>query len=111
MDIFGSLLDWLASEEVVFKMATLAATHPSSMEWKAMKCRCVIVYGPMEGRVYFREDFMTGLQEIFPGCVKDHVLSFGPLSSNNKWFLCCVIDEAAGQLLVKKYVFRVRSAD
>ena len=48
----------------------------------------------------------------------DNVLSFGPLSKNNEWFLCCCSDEAkdlllaAGQLLVKdKFVFRVRSAD
>ena len=68
--------------------------------------------------MYFREDFTAGLQGIFPGCVKDNVLSFGLLSRNNEWFLCCVTDEAkdlllaAGQLLVKeKYVFRVWSAD
>ena len=72
---------------VVFKMATLAATRPSSSEWKYMKRRCVIVYGPMEGRMYFREDFTTGLQEIFPGGVKDNVLSFGPLTRNNEWLL------------------------
>ena len=96
-----------------FKMAALAAKRPSPSEWKAMKRRCVIVYGSMEGRMYFREDFMTGLQEISPGCMKDHVLSFGPLSR----FLCCQTDVvkdlllASGQLLVKKYVLRVRSAD
>ena len=82
-----------------------------------MRRRCVILYGPMEGRTSFREDFKTGLQEICPGCVKEHVLSFGPLSRNNEWFLCCKTDVAkdlllaSGQLLVKKYVFTVRSTD
>ena len=68
--------------------------------------------------MYFREDFCAGLELIFGGCVKENVLSFGPLSKNNEWFLCCCSDEAkdlllaAGQLLVKdKFVFRVRSAD
>ena len=61
---------------IVLKMATLAAKRPSPSEWKAMR-RCVILYGPMERRMYFREDFLTGLQEIFPGCVKEQVLSFG----------------------------------
>ena len=67
--------------------------------------------------MYFREDFMTSLQEMFSGFVKEHVLSFGPLSRNNEWFLCCKTDAAkdlllaTGQLLVKKYVFRVRSTD
>jgi len=96
----------------------MAATRPSSSEWKAMKKRCVIVYGPMEGRMYFREDFAKGLESVFPGGVKENVLSFGPLSRNNEWFLCCKTDEAkdlmlaAGEILVKdKFVFRVRSAD
>ena len=67
--------------------------------------------------MYFREDFMTGLQEMFSGFVKEHVLSFGPLSRNNEWFLCCKTHVAkdlllaSGQLLVKKYVLRVRSTD
>ena len=45
------------------------------------------------------------------------MLSFGSLSRNNEWFLCCKTDAAkdlllaSGQLLVKKFLFRVRSAD
>ena len=38
-----------------------------------MRRRCVILYGPMEGRMYFQEDFLTCLEEIFP----KQVLSFG----------------------------------
>ena len=72
-------------------MATLAAKRPSLSGWKCMKKRCVILYGPMEGRMYFREDFSAGLEGIFPHGVKENVLSFGPLSKNNEWsFVVCV---------------------
>ena len=35
--------------------------------------------------MYFREDFSAGLEGIFPGGVKENVLSFAPLSKNNEW--------------------------
>ena len=34
-----------------------------------MKLRCVILYGPMKGRLYFHEDCVKGLQGAFPGCI------------------------------------------
>ena len=86
-------------------------------EWKVLERQTVILLGPIEGRTYFREDFVEGLQALLGGAVIDHVLSFGPLSRNNEWYLCLKSDAAkdhllsAGVVKAKGYTFRVRSAD
>ena len=76
--------------------------------------RSVILSGPIEGRTYFREDFVESLQALLGGAIKDHVLSFGPLSRNNEWYLRLKSDSAKDQLLLsmgvvkaKGYTFRV----
>lgn len=100
-------------------MSSAAAERLSTdgADWKVLERRSVVLYGPMEGRTYFRDDFLKGLEAVFAGSVKDNVLSFGPLSKNNEWYLCCKSDAAkdrllaAGQIPVKSYLFRIRSAD
>ena len=58
-----------------------------------------------------------GLQAILGGAITDHVLSFGPLSKNNEWFLCLKTEAAkdhllsAGFMKAKGYSFRIRSTD
>ena len=86
-------------------------------DWKILERRSVILSGPIEGRTYFRGDFLDGLQAVLTGAVNSHVLSFGPLARNNEWYLCLKTDRAKDQLLsvgiikAKGYTFRVRSAD
>ena len=80
-------------------------------EWKVLERRSVILSGPVEGRTYFREDFVDGLQAVLTGAITNHVLSFGPLSRNNEWYLCLKIDAAkdlllsAGAVRAKGYIF------
>ena len=87
------------------------------VDCKVLERRSVILYGPMEGRTYFREDFSKGFVEVLGGPIKEHVLSFGPLSKNNEWYLCLRTDAAkdrllsAGQCAVIGFVFKIRSAD
>ena len=61
-------------------------------EWKVLERRSVILSGPVEGRTYFHEDFVDGLQAVLTGAITNHVLSFGPLSRNNEWYLCLKTD-------------------
>lgn len=53
----------------------------------------------MERCTRFREDFVVVLQALLGGVITDHVLSFGPLSKNNEWFLCLKTDSAKDNLL------------
>ena len=100
------------------EMATATSERLApGVDCKVLERRSVILYGPMEGRSYFREDFSKGLVEVLGGPIKEHVLSFGPLSRNNEWYLCLRSDAAkdrllsAGQCAVKGFVFKIRSAD
>lgn len=57
------------------------------------------------------------MQALLSGAVTDHILSLGPLSKNNEWYLCLKSDAvkdhllSAGSVKAKGYTFRIRSAD
>ena len=69
------------------------------------------------GPYVFPREFYDQLAGHFSWLYERACVIFWPLSRNNEWFLCCKTDAAkdlllaSGQLLVKKYVFRVRSTD
>ena len=84
--------------------------------WISARSRTLILSGDRAGTPYFREDFLEGLKQVLGEGISQ-IISFGPLSKNNEWFLMVKSEKARDQILaagivkVKGGVFRVRSAD